>query len=456
MSSMLRTVKHFDYLVIGGGSGGIASARRAAEYGAKVALIEHGPLGGTCVNVGCVPKKLCFYCASMAEMMRDLKDYGFDTAAPVPRVNWAAFKAKRDAYIKRLNGIYGANLTKSNIELVKGRATFVSPKTVHVGENAYSGEHVLIATGGEPLVPKVPGAEYGITSDGFFKLESLPKKCVVVGSGYIAVELAGVFHALGTEVTLVIRTEHILRAFEPVLGDTLMEHMASEGVHFEKNCTVASITKVAHWYEVVTTTNKKIQDVDCVLWAVGRKPSVDIGLNLAGVELDKTGHIKVDEYQNTTQPGIYALGDVCGKWLLTPVAIAAGRCLSERLFNKKPNCKLEYENIPTVIFSHPPIGTLGMTLAQAEAKYGAQNIKTYRSTFVPMYYSMTERKVKCLMILVCAGPEERVVGLHMIGDSVDEILQGFGVAVKMGATKAQFDSCVAIHPTLAEELVTMR
>ncbi|KAH6926809.1 hypothetical protein HPB50_022343 [Hyalomma asiaticum] len=380
MSSMLRTVKHFDYLVIGGGSGGIASARRAAEYGAKVALVEHGPLGGTCVNVGCVPKKLCYYCASMAEMMRDLKDYGFDTA----------------------------------------------------------------------------GAEYGITSDGFFQLEKLPKKCVVVGSGYIAVELAGVFHALGTDVTLLTRTDHILRVFEPLLGETLMEHMASEGVHFEKNCTVASITKVAHWYEVVTTTNKKIHEVDCVLWAVGRKPHIDLDLNLTGVELDKTGHIKVDEYQNTTHPGVYALGDVCGKWLLTPVAIAAGRCLSERLFNNKPDSKLVYENIPTVIFSHPPIGTIGMTLAQAEAKYGVQNVKTYRSTFTPMYYSMTERKSKCVMMLVCAGPEQKVVGLHMIGDSADEILQGFGVAVKMGATKAQFDSCVAIHPTSAEELVTMR
>lgn len=455
MSSIVKTVRHFDYLVIGAGSGGIASARRAAEYGARVAIIECGPLGGTCVNVGCVPKKLCYYCASMAEMMKDLKDYGFDVRHK-PLVDWAKFKAKRDAYIKRLNDIYGSNLAKSNVELVKGRAKFVGPKTVHVGHNAYSGEHVLIATGGEPLVPKVPGAEYGITSDGFFQLEKLPRKCVVVGSGYIAVELAGVFHALGAAVTLITRTEHILRVFEPMLGATLMEHMSSEGVHFEKNCTVASITKMAHWYEVVTTTNRKIQEVDLVLWAVGRKPHIDLDLHLTGVELDKTGHIKVDEYQNTTSPGVYALGDVCGKWLLTPVAIAAGRCLSERLFNNKPDCKLVYENIPTVIFSHPPIGTIGMTLAQAEAKYGAQEIKTYRSTFTPMYYSMTERKSKCVMMLVCAGSEERVVGLHMIGDSADEILQGFGVAIKMGATKAHFDSCVAIHPTSAEELVTMR
>ncbi|KAL1418948.1 hypothetical protein MTO96_005489 [Rhipicephalus appendiculatus] len=404
MSSIVRTVRHFDYLVIGGGSGGIASARRAAEYGARVALIECGPLGGTCVNVGCVPKKLCYYCASMAEMMRDLNDYGFDVRHK-PLVNWAKFKAKRDAYIKRLNDIYGSNLAKSNVEVVNGRAKFVGPKTVHVGQNAYSGEHILIATGGEPL-----GPEYGITSDGFFQLEKLPRKCVVVGSGL-----------------------HCRRAGR------------------RASCARRG-RDVAHTHGAHPAS----KEVDLVLWAVGRKPHVDLDLHHAGVELDKTGHIKVDEYQNTTSPGVYALGDVCGKWLLTPVAIAAGRCLSERLFNNKPDCKLVYENIPTVIFSHPPIGTIGMTLAQAEAKYGAQEIRTYRSTFTPMYYSMTERKSKCSMMLVCAGPDERVVGLHMIGDSADEILQGFGVAIKMGATKAQFDSCVAIHPTSAEELVTMR
>lgn len=448
--------RHFDYLVIGGGSGGIASARRAAEYGAKVALVENGPLGGTCVNVGCVPKKICYYCASHAETMRDLPEYGFTGAATVPKVDWAVFAEKRDAYIKRLNGIYEANLRKSNVHIVNGRAAFSGPKTVVVGGDTYTADHVLIATGGEPIVPNVPGAEYGITSDGFFQLRKLPRHCVVVGSGYIAVELAGVLHALGTKVTLLTRTDKILRAFEPMLGSTLMERMVSDGVQFEKNCTVASIAKAGQGYEVATTTGHKLPDVDCVLWAIGRKPNVDIGLERTGVQLDATGHIKVDEFQNTTQPGVYALGDVCGKWLLTPVAIAAGRRLSERLFHNRPDCKLEYANIPTVIFSHPPIGTVGITLAEAQAKYGPQKVKVYKSTFTPMYYSMTQRKVPCTMMLVCAGPEERVVGLHMIGDAVDEILQGFAVALKMGATKAQFDDCVAIHPTSAEELVTMR
>lgn len=456
MSSAAKPAgRHFDYLVIGGGSGGIASARRAAEYGAKVALVEHGPLGGTCVNVGCVPKKICFYCASHAEMMKDLPEYGF-TGATFPKVDWAVFSEKRDAYIKRLNGIYEANLRKSNVHVVSGRAAFSGPKTVVVGGDTYTANHVLIATGGEPIVPDVPGAAYGITSDGFFQLRKLPQHCVVVGSGYIAVELAGVLHALGTKVTLVTRTDKILRTFEPAVTSALMERMASDGVQFEKNCTVASITKAGQGYEVATTTGHKLANVDCVLWAVGRKPHVDIGLERTGVELDATGHIKVDEFQNTTHPGVYALGDVCGKWLLTPVAIAAGRRLSERLFNNRPDCKLEYANIPTVIFSHPPIGTVGMTVAEAQAKYGPPKVKVYKSTFTPMYYSMTQRKVPCTMMLVCAGPEERVVGLHMIGDAVDEILQGFAVAVKMGATKAQFDDCVAIHPTSAEELVTMR
>lgn len=300
------------------------------------------------------------------------------------------------------------------------------------------------------------GARHGITSDGFFRLKELPRHCVVVGSGYIAVELACVLHALGTKVTLLTRTERILRAFDPMLGSTLMEHMVSGGVQFEKNCTVANITKMAQLYDVATTTGVKITNVDCILWAVGRKPHVNLGLERTGVELDATGHIKVDEFQNTSHPGIYALGDVCGKWLLTPVAIAAGRRLSERLFNNMSDCKLEYDNIPTVIFSHPPIGTVGLSLPDAQTKYGPHMVKTYQSTFVPMYYSMTQRKVPCTMMLVCVGTEERVVGLHMIGDGVDEILQGFAVAVKMGATKKQFDDCVAIHPTSAEELVTMR
>lgn len=375
---MSTAKKHFDYLVIGGGSGGIASARRAAEHGAKVALIEKGRLGGTCVNVGCVPKKLCYYAASHAELLHDHDDYGFTVNAS-SAIDWGKFKIKRDEYIKRLNDIYQNNLTKSKVEVVKGCAQFVAPKTVRVQQQDYSADHVLIATGGEPLVPSVPGAQYGITSDGFFELTALPKKAVVVGSGYIAVELAGVFHALGTAVTLVTRTDTILRAFDPMLGSALMEHMASEGVSFERQCTIEKVEKTGPGTLTVTTTSGAvIRDVDCLLWAVGRRPLVNLCLEKNGVELDKNGYIQVDEFQNTSSHGVYALGDVCGKWLLTPVAIAAGRRLAERLFNNKTNLKLDYNNIPTVIFSHPPIGTIGLTESEARAKYGPEEVKVRR------------------------------------------------------------------------------
>ncbi|KAH6920991.1 hypothetical protein HPB50_028022 [Hyalomma asiaticum] len=409
VSSMLRTVKHFDYLVIGGGSGSIASARRAAEYGAKVAVIEDGPLGGTCVNAGCVPEKLCYYCASMAEMMKDLKDYGFDTAGPAPSRQLGRFQSQA----RRLHRTPERHL-RSEPQQEPGL----------VGQRSHQ---VRLPEDGAR-------SEYGTTSDGSFKLEKVPRK--------------------RDPVTLLTCTDHILRVFEPLCWPRRSwSTWPSKGVLFEKNCTVASITKVAHWYKVVTTTNEKIHEVDSVLWAVGRKPRVD--LDLTGDELDKTGHIKVDEYENT--PSVYALGDVCDKWLLTPVVIAAGHCLSERLFNNKPNSKLVYENIPTVIFSHPPIGTIGMTLAQAETKYRVQiKANVQNNIYAHVYYSMIERKSKCIMMLVCAGPEQKAVTLHMISDSADEILQGFGVAVKMGATKAQFDSCVDIHPTSAKELVTMR
>ncbi|XP_064484375.1 glutathione reductase, mitochondrial-like [Ornithodoros turicata] len=449
------SAKHFNFLVIGGGSGGIASARRAAEHGAKVALIEKGRLGGTCVNVGCVPKKLSFYCASHAEALKDHPDYGFAVQAMAP-VDWAMFKAKRDKYVQRLNGIYEANLKKSNVTLIDGEAHFVGPKIVAVGDAKYTADHILIATGGHPVIPETPGAAYGITSDGFFELNTLPKKVVMVGSGYIALELAGIFHALGSDVTLVTRTDKILRAFDSMLGSALLEHLSSHGMTFVQNTTVSSVEETPNGLTVKMASGVTLVEVDCLVWAIGRRPTTNLGLDKTNVELDSASNIKVDEFQNTTCEGVYALGDVCGKYLLTPVAIAAGRRLAERLFNNKPNLKLDYSNIPTVIFSHPPIGTIGMSEEEAVNKYGRDSVKVYRSTFTPMYYSMTERKSKCLIKLVCEGAREKVVGLHLFGDGVDEILQGFGVAIKMGATKADFDECVAIHPTSAEEIVTLR
>ncbi|PNI67965.1 GSR isoform 3 [Pan troglodytes] len=379
-------VASYDYLVIGGGSGGLASARRAAELGARAAVVESHKLGGTCVNVGCVPKKVMWNTAVHSEFMHDHADYGFPSCEG--KFNWRVIKEKRDAYVSRLNAIYQNNLTKSHIEIIRGHAAFTSdPKpTIEVSGKKYTAPHILIATGGMPSTPhesQIPGARLGITSDGFFQLEELPSRSVIVGAGYIAVEMAGILSALGSKTSLMIRHDK-------------------------------------------------------------------------GIQTDDKGHIIVDEFQNTNVKGIYAVGDVCGKALLTPVAIAAGRKLAHRLFEYKEDSKLDYNNIPTVVFSHPPIGTVGLTEDEAIHKYGIENVKTYSTSFTPMYHAVTKRKTKCVMKMVCANKEEKVVGIHMQGLGCDEMLQGFAVAVKMGATKADFDNTVAIHPTSSEELVTLR
>mmetsp|Transcript_46659 Transcript_46659/g.117544 ORF Transcript_46659/g.117544 Transcript_46659/m.117544 type:complete len:451 (-) Transcript_46659:115-1467(-) len=445
----------FDFLVIGGGSGGIASARRAAQYGAKVALVEKARLGGTCVNVGCVPKKVTWNAASLLEHFGDMKGYMYNTG-DAPTLDYKAFKEKRDAYVKRLNGIYASNLEKANIMFYEGAAEFVDKSTVRVGDQTISGKKILIATGGRPSAPKVPGAELGIDSDGFFDLEAVPARCAVVGAGYIAVELAGILNALGSKVNLVIRQKEFLRTFDHQVRSILMEEMEKAGVNVVKESLTKQVSKGANGkLNLETTSGVILPDLDTVLWAIGRVPNTEIKLENAGVELEH-GFIKVDEWQATTQPDIFALGDVCGRWLLTPVAIAAGRKLADRLFGGVADAKLDYTNIPTVVFSHPPIGTVGMTEEEAIAQHGKDNIKVYTSRFTNMYFSMTDRKEATFMKLVCLLPEEKILGLHAIGVGVDEMTQGFGVAIKMGATKANFDDCVAIHPTSAEEFVTMR
>uniref|UniRef100_T1JP73 Glutathione reductase n=1 Tax=Strigamia maritima TaxID=126957 RepID=T1JP73_STRMM len=448
--------KTFDYLVIGGGSGGIASARRAAEFGVRVGIVEEKRLGGTCVNVGCVPKKIMYSAALHAEFIEDHKDYGFDVE--LKGFDWRfRMKKARDDYIIRLNGIYQRNLEQSQVEIIRGVATFVGDKKIEVDETEYTAAHILIATGGAPTIPDIPGAEIGITSDGFFDLEQLPKKVLIAGAGYIAVELAGILHALGSDVSLIIRGEKILRNFDQMISTTLTEEMEKSGIKFIKKDIVTRLNKTEDGsIEAMTKSDTLYKGFDCVLWAIGRSPSTDLNLEKTGVNLDANRFIKVDQFQNTNTKNIYALGDVCGKALLTPVAIAAGRRLAHRLFDKKPDSKLDYENIPSVVFSHPPIGTIGLTEEEATKKYGNANIKIYQSQFVPLYYALTKKKVKCYVKLICAGRDERIVGLHMIGQAADEILQGFAVAIKMGATKAHFDDCVAIHPTVAEELVTMR
>ncbi|KAI6191440.1 Glutathione reductase [Aphelenchoides bicaudatus] len=453
----MSAVKEFDYLVIGGGSGGIASARRAREFNVSVGLIEFTRLGGTCVNVGCVPKKIMYNTALHAEFIRDHADYGFDVK--VNNFDWSVIQKSRDEYIRRLNGIYENNLKGSNVELIRGRASFAEDGSVLVDGVKYKGKHTLIAVGGYPHIPKdeVPGAELGTDSDGFFEFKELPKKTVVVGAGYIAVELAGVLAELGSETHLLIRYDHVLRTFDHTLSETLTEVIDKGQIHLHKQTKVEKVEKDAQGNLTVYTNHGKIEGVSKLIWSIGRYPSTpSLNLDKVGVQVDKQGHIKVDEYQNTTTPNIYALGDVCGNFLLTPVAIAAGRRLSHRLFNGESNNRLSYENIPTVVFSHPPIGTVGLTEHEAIEKYGKDKLTIYRSKFNPMYFAVTKHKEPTVMKLICAGPEETVVGLHIIGQGADEMLQGFGVAVKMGATKKQFDECVAIHPTSSEELVTMR
>lgn len=466
-----QPVNRYDFLVVGGGSGGLAGARRASELGATAAVIESHKLGGTCVNVGCVPKKVMWNASSHAEFLHDHADYGFEGACAC--FSWQSIKNKRDAYVSRLNQIYRNNLDKAKIHTIQGHARFTDDPepTVEVGGKKYTAPHILIATGGHPSTVSdedVPGASLGITSDGFFELESCPKRSVIVGAGYIAVEMAGILSSLGSTTSLIIRQGGVLRNFDALISTNCTRELQNSGIDLWKNTQVRSVHKTDSGLRVVLVTKdledkdaeektSSIEEVDCLLWAIGREPST-AGLNLGqmGIDLDSKGHIVVDEFQNTTREGIYAVGDVCGKALLTPVAIAAGRKLAHRLFEGKADSKVDYSNIPTVVFSHPPIGTVGLTEDEAIKSWGKESVKTYTTSFTPMYHAITTRKTLCVMKLVCVGKEEKVIGLHMQGVGCDEMLQGFAVAIKMGATKADFDKTIAIHPTSSEELVTMR
>ena len=448
--------KHYDYLAIGGGSGGIASVNRAAMYGKKCALIEAKALGGTCVNVGCVPKKVMWHGAQIAEAMhRYAADYGFDV--DVKQFDFQQLIASREAYIDRIHQSYERVLGNNKVDVIQGFARFVDAHTVEVNGEQITADHILIATGGYPTRPAIPGAEHGIDSDGFFALRELPKRVAVVGAGYIAVEIAGVMHALGAETHLVVRKHAPLRSFDPMLVDTLLEVIKTEGPELHTQAVPQRVEKHADGSLTLHLEDGRSLHVDCLIWAIGRKPATDrLNLDASGVELDDRGYIRVDMYQNTNVPGVYAVGDNTGRIELTPVAVAAGRRLSERLFNNKPSEHLNYDNVPTVVFSHPPIGTVGLTEPQAIEQYGEANVKVYTSSFTAMYTAVTQHRQPCRMKLVCVGAEQKIVGIHGIGFGMDEILQGFAVAMKMGATKRDFDNTVAIHPTAAEEFVTMR
>jgi glutathione reductase (NADPH) len=429
----------------------------------------------------CVPKKMTYNMATINESLKYGRHYGYSIPHDIP-FNFGEFVDKRAARIKVLNGVYETNWEKEGIELIHGTATFIDKNTMEVtlkdgsGKITVTAPHICIATGSYPNKPaNIKGAEYGITSDDFFSIKTLPKKIVFVGAGYIAVELAGIMNALGVETHMFIRGTTFLRKFDPMIQETMTKHYEEAGVIIHKEHPgIKEVIQLQAASSLSDPSNKKLKlisndgsEFECneLLWAIGRGPETR-GMGLENLQpdlkLNHHGHIVVDEYQNTTIPGIYALGDVTGQAELTPVAIAAGRKLGNRLFGppELKNDKLEYDKIPTVIFAHPDIGAVGLTEPQAIKQYGKENVKIYHTKFSNMFFDVfppeEKKKQPTEFKMVCAGPEEKVVGLHILGKGVDEMMQGFGVAVKMGATKKDFDNCVAIHPTSAEELVTLR
>jgi len=445
----------YDYVAIGGGSGGIGSINRASMYRQKCAIIEAKALGGTCVNVGCVPKKVMWFAGQVADAFKYAPDYGFDVE--LKSHSWKTLIDNREAYISRIHASYDNVLGKNNVDVIKGWGVIQDAHTIKVGDRLITTNKILIATGGEPSIPEIEGKEHILDSDGFFALQSQPKKVVIVGAGYIAVELAGLLNALGSETHLVVRKDDPLREFDPIIRETLVEQMQEEGITIHRRTQITQLTKNdENQIEITTNSNADIPNMDAVIYAIGRSPiTTGLGIENIELELDARGFIVTDEYQNTSIENIYAVGDNTGRAQLTPVAVAAGRRLSERLFNGKTDEKLDYNLIPTVVFSHPAIGTIGLTEAEAREQYG-DDVTVYTSGFTAMYTAITKHRQPTKMKLVCSGANEKVVGIHIIGLGADEMLQGFAVAVKMGATKADFDDTVAIHPTSAEELVTMR
>ena len=448
-------MREYDIIAIGGGSGGIATMNRAGEHGAKAAVIEEKKLGGTCVNVGCVPKKIMWYGAQIAESFHHYgPDYGF-TSSDV-QFDFAKLRQNREAYIDRARSSYDGSFKRNGVDLIEGRAHFVDSHTVSVNGELIRAKHIVIATGARPSIPTIPGAELGGSSDDVFAWEQLPESVAILGAGYIAVELAGVLHALGVKTDLFVRRDRPLRGFDSYIVEGLVNEMEKTGLPLHTHKVPVKLEEseqgiTIHFEDGSSHTASQ------VIWATGRRPNVDgLELEKAGVTLNERGFIQVDEYQNTVVDGIYALGDVTGEKELTPVAIKAGRTLSERLFNGKTSAKMDYSTIPTVVFSHPAIGTVGLTEEEAIKEYGQDHIKVYKSSFASMYSAVTNHRQESRFKLITAGADEKVVGLHGLGYGVDEMIQGFAVAIKMGATKADFDATVAIHPTASEEFVTMR
>jgi len=443
----------FDLFVIGAGSGGVRAARFAAGFGAKVAVAESRYLGGTCVNVGCVPKKLLVYGAHYAEDIGQAQGYGWTIDGAT--FDWKTLIANKDREIQRLNGIYRSILVDSGVTLLQAHARLVDAHTIEVEGKQYTAEHILIATGGWPHVPAIPGREHAITSNEAFYLESLPRRVLVVGGGYIAVEFASIFHGCGADTKLLYRGELFLRGFDGSLRDHLKDEMIKKGVDLQFNADIVHIDKQADGSLLASLEDGRTLEADCIFYATGRRPMLDnLGLEKAGVALDARGFIAVDDEYRTSVSSILAIGDVIGRVQLTPVALAEGMAVARRLFKPEQYRKVDYTTIPTAVFSLPNMATVGLT--EEEAREQGYNVTIFESRFRPMKLTMTDSLERSLMKLVVDAETDRVLGCHMAGPDAGEIMQGLGVALKAGATKQVFDDTLGIHPTAAEEFVTMR
>lgn len=442
-----------DLFVIGAGSGGVRAARFAAGFGARVAVAESRYLGGTCVNVGCVPKKLLVYGAHFADDFEHAKGFGWTMEKP--EFDWPTLIANKNQEIQRLNGIYRNLLVNSGVQLLEGHARLVDAHTVEVDGQRFTAEHILIATGGWPQIPDVPGREHAITSNEAFFLEQLPKRVIVVGGGYIAVEFAGIFHGLGAQTTLVYRGELFLRGFDGAVRKHLSEELTKRGMDLQFNADIARIDKQPDGSLKATLKDGRVLEADCIFYATGRRPMLDnLGLENTQIELNKDGFIAVDDKFQTSEPSILALGDVIGRVQLTPVALAEGMAVARRLFKPEQYRPVDYQHIPTAVFSLPNIGTVGLTEEQAREQ--GHELKIFESRFRPMQLTLTEDHEKTLMKLVVDASTDKVLGCHMVGPDAGEIIQGLAVALKAGATKQVFDETIGVHPTAAEEFVTLR
>ena len=443
----------FDLFVIGAGSGGVRAARFAAGFGAKVAVAESRYLGGTCVNVGCVPKKLLVYGAHFAEDFEQASGFGWSLGEA--EFDWATLIANKDREINRLNGIYRNLLVNSGVTLIEGHAKITGPNEVEINGQRHSAKHILIATGGWPQIPEIPGHEHAISSNEAFFLKELPKRVLVVGGGYIAVEFAGIFHGLGAQTSLLYRGDMFLRGFDGAVRKHLHEELVKRGMDVQFNADIERIDKQADGSLKATLKDGRELIADCVFYATGRRPMLDnLGLENTGVKLDKCGFVEVDNLYQSAEPSILAIGDVIGRVQLTPVALAEGMAVARRLFKPEQYRPVDYQMIPTAVFSLPNIGTVG--LSEEQAVEAGHKVQIFESSFRPMKLTLTECQERTLMKLVVDADTDKVLGCHMVGPEAGEIVQGLAIALKAGATKQHFDETIGVHPTAAEEFVTMR